>query len=482
MGLPAEGLASYYRNSRSEVLKYFETFHNGRCKIYNLCDDKQFDTSILRFETEEIHLTGREAIPVAYFPMMDHNPGSLRMLFFFCLDALLFLAMHPDNMISVHCKAGKGRTGVMICSFMMFMEGTEEATEAVEQFNFRRTMDNQGGLKIASQLRYIYYFQSFLQFHFKKPFKQILSQYIADPQAFDQLFAPSQILKLTSICIGPFNTNPEQGKGIKLQVKLYNFCSCNLFDEAISENGKPEYSYRTVFDSMSHNYFIMVVFNSLIVVEDDICVKIKSLQTPTQISPFKFRYWLNAQSVSHQVGKVEIIQVHNFMRGNDYINLKDLMDIQDHHIFKDLGHTNQVKDLMSKRIIIPAAGNRPFKQDSLTSDALPISDLEALFNFEEAILNGIKSFSLAYWQLLKMDNNLPKVQQTPIGEPEVILPKPERQSPKKNNHEMFEKLNTIHEQTEDDHAGVEMDEENVKSDSESFECTVFNAKDLETLQ
>lgn len=109
---------------------------------------------------------------------------------------------------------------------------------------------------------------------------------------------------------------------------MYNFSSANLFDEAIpTDKHKPPFTYRTVFDTMGQNYFIMIVFNSLIIIEEDICLKIKCLQSPPNIPAFKFRYWLNASSVCHQIGKVELKQVHQFMKGNDYINMKDLMDL-----------------------------------------------------------------------------------------------------------------------------------------------------------
>lgn len=53
--------------------------------------------------------------------MFDHNPTDLIMLLEFCIDAYLYMAQHPDNVIAVHCKAGKGRTGLVICAFLLFM-------------------------------------------------------------------------------------------------------------------------------------------------------------------------------------------------------------------------------------------------------------------------------------------------------------------------------------------------------------------------
>lgn len=209
MGLPAEGMASFYRNSRSDVIKYFGKFHKGKVKIYNLCDDKYIDTSTTSLAIEKNILNSSDCefsvkrVPVAYFPMQDHNPGPLKMIFYFCLDALLFLSRDPENVIAVHCKAGKGRTGLAIAAYMVFMEGCSDAYQAVEQFNFRRTEDMKG-LRIPSQIRYIHYFHNFLLSSFSKPYKSLLAQHVKDPTMHSHLFLPTQLLKLTSICIGPF--------------------------------------------------------------------------------------------------------------------------------------------------------------------------------------------------------------------------------------------------------------------------------------
>ena len=81
--------------------------------------------------------------------MMDHNPGPVPIIFKFVIDALLYLAQDKENTIAVHCKAGKGRTGLAICAYFLMIEAVDSAEAAVKLFNSRRTTNGKG-LGIAS--------------------------------------------------------------------------------------------------------------------------------------------------------------------------------------------------------------------------------------------------------------------------------------------------------------------------------------------
>ena len=77
-----------------------------------MCNDDFVNTKVLS-------LTGGK-IKLAYFPFIDHQPGPIDKVFKLVLDAMLYLSSDPDSMIAVHCKAGKGRTGLAICSYLIF--------------------------------------------------------------------------------------------------------------------------------------------------------------------------------------------------------------------------------------------------------------------------------------------------------------------------------------------------------------------------
>ncbi len=60
----------------------------------------------------------------------------------FCVDLILFLAKNKDNAAAVHCKAGKGRTGVMICSYLIFSGICSSTDNAIQNYSFRRSYLN----------------------------------------------------------------------------------------------------------------------------------------------------------------------------------------------------------------------------------------------------------------------------------------------------------------------------------------------------
>lgn len=64
------------------------------------------------------------------FPFADHTCPPLESVVDFCESAKAWLDTDEANVVSLHCKAGKGRAGIMAACLMVRMGETAEAALA----------------------------------------------------------------------------------------------------------------------------------------------------------------------------------------------------------------------------------------------------------------------------------------------------------------------------------------------------------------
>ena len=231
MGFPSTGVETMYRNSLSDVIKFFHVRHNDQVKIYNLCLERD------RIYNKNIFPHSK----VGLFPATDHNPCPIKLILEFCIDICLYLTKNPNGVAAVHCKAGKGRTGVMICSYLVF-SGLCQSSEKAFRYYARIRTKNNTGVTIASQKRYIKYFETFLQANFCPPYIYLIPKIIKSHfkhlmigngrvevknilQSFQKeksYFISSNKFKLKSIKLGPLP------KGKVLKMKICNFVDTNF--------------------------------------------------------------------------------------------------------------------------------------------------------------------------------------------------------------------------------------------------------------
>lgn len=149
MGFPSEKMERMYRNPYSEVFRFLETRHGGHYRVYNLCSERSYD---------KVKFQGR----VATFPFDDHNAPPLELMRNFCEDVASYLSEDPQNIAAVHCKAGKGRTGVMICAYLLHVRSYDTAEDALQFYGSARTQNGKG-VTIPSQARYVKYYEEMVR-------------------------------------------------------------------------------------------------------------------------------------------------------------------------------------------------------------------------------------------------------------------------------------------------------------------------------
>ena len=162
MGLPSTSIEGLYRNPIDEVVRFFNTLHADHYLIINLCSERRYPGQ---------HFNER----VLCFPFDDHNPPPLSTIVEFCSTVDRFLQEDDRNVVAIHCKGGKGRTGTMIACWLLYASMSEAeggsgaensvmfAEQAMKLFAGCRTDKGRGGklqgVSGPSQKRYVHYFE-----------------------------------------------------------------------------------------------------------------------------------------------------------------------------------------------------------------------------------------------------------------------------------------------------------------------------------
>ncbi|KAL7716008.1 Phosphatidylinositol 3 [Entamoeba marina] len=148
MGYPSAGVEACYRNDINDVSLLLNTRHPSHYMVFNLTEHPYDPTPFNQC--------------VKFFPFPDHHNPTLLTLFHILSDMYSFYTADPQNVVIVHCLAGRGRTGTIITSFLQYIKLAEDATSALQMFAKKRSQKN-AGISQPSQIRYVRYMEELLK-------------------------------------------------------------------------------------------------------------------------------------------------------------------------------------------------------------------------------------------------------------------------------------------------------------------------------
>ena len=148
MGLPCTSYEAYYRNNILDVIRFFQERHPNHHKVYNLCEEKKYKDDVFYKQ--------------GFFPFQDHEAPPLNIILPFCEDAKQFLDQDPENVVAIHCLAGKGRTGTLVSCLLLYLGEFDNAADCLKYYGKMR-VDNGKGVTVPSQIRYVFYFEQVIK-------------------------------------------------------------------------------------------------------------------------------------------------------------------------------------------------------------------------------------------------------------------------------------------------------------------------------
>ncbi|EPS36587.1 hypothetical protein H072_9835 [Dactylellina haptotyla CBS 200.50] len=146
MSMPAaSGTKLFYRNPLSKVVEFLDKEHKDNWAVW------EFRAEGTGYDDAAFY--GR----VFHSPWPDHHPPPFALIPNIMASMRNHLKQDPKRVAVVHCKAGKGRTGTVTCSYLISEEGWSKE-DALERFTKKRMRPQFGaGVSIPSQLRYVGY-------------------------------------------------------------------------------------------------------------------------------------------------------------------------------------------------------------------------------------------------------------------------------------------------------------------------------------
>jgi len=268
-GFPSDGIEHIYRNPRFEIQRFLDLKHKDSYLLYNFCCEKGRG-----YRPEIFH--GR----VERYPFKDHNIPPLDSIIAFANSTKRWLDGDLKHVVSMHCKAGKGRAGLMSCITLLRNGVYQTAKECMEHYDRTRVTNNKG-LTVPSQRKVVVFYESLWRDIWK------YSGNIGDVPA-DNAFVVPPLPSITIHAVEIQKASYDMLSGAR--VKIYK--GTNMAPELIADSGKnKEGTLSFQFENVT------LSGNFKIVVESGITWKLKA-KKPIEL-------WHNTLFMSKAVGYID---------------------------------------------------------------------------------------------------------------------------------------------------------------------------------
>ncbi|EAL61009.1 phosphatase tensin type domain-containing protein [Dictyostelium discoideum AX4] len=258
MGYPADSIHKAFRNDINEVYNFFEKYHSAHWKILNVAMEISYSTTKV----------GGNVIVMGF---EDHTPPPFLLLLDIIETMNKWLDSDEQNVIAVHCKAGKGRTGTVISSYLinqmkrttpdLFYSSDTILYNTISFFNQMRA-NNSECVTVPSQKRYVGYY----------------IQYLRDQVTHASLLSPAQFKILNIDVIGLYTSTQTPHFNIEIHLN-YNPKIRNL---PIIIRGS---NTGIVFYQDFYSYILR---EKGIIAKGDTLIKFNSLDSPQCVFRFLF--------------------------------------------------------------------------------------------------------------------------------------------------------------------------------------------------
>uniref|UniRef100_A0AAZ3RV38 Phosphatidylinositol-3,4,5-trisphosphate 3-phosphatase n=1 Tax=Oncorhynchus tshawytscha TaxID=74940 RepID=A0AAZ3RV38_ONCTS len=195
MSFPSSGKQALYRNPIRQ---------EGGPFLQSRREDPSFRAGGRTLPSEQEGGPFLQSYSTCYFLSNSFVCVHLRDMLKYTAGVREWMAADPKNIIAIHCKGGKGRTGTLVCTWLIDSDQFESAQDSLDYFGERRTDKSRSskfqGVETPSQSRYVGYYEVM-------------------KTKFNRQLPPEQSLKIKSIRIHSI-AGVGKGNGSDLKVKI----------------------------------------------------------------------------------------------------------------------------------------------------------------------------------------------------------------------------------------------------------------------